>query len=239
MRLAVCEDEDFSRNDILSKCKVWSEESAGQNVQISMFSDAEELLRELEQGTEFQGFFLDIQLPGMNGYELAKTIRKRGIQATIVFITNYDTFLREGYEVSAYRYLRKPISQEALSTCLNHILDASSQGEEVVTSIRTQTGEINVPIRQVVCVRYGSHKIEVFLKDKTYVQSIQGSFSQYLESKLNGKLLQCNQGEAVNLHFVSAYTKNSLTMENGVVLTISRSRRQQVLEVLNQYFLTH
>ena len=68
---------------------------------------------------EFALLILDVQMPGMNGFELAQTIkgRKKTAQIPIIFLTahfNDDSHVLEGYGTGAVDYLHKPVNSAAL-----------------------------------------------------------------------------------------------------------------------------
>lgn len=52
---------------------------------------------------------LDIEMPGMNGEDLAKRLRAGNKLIQIAFITGYSEYIAEGYEVAALHYLLKPV----------------------------------------------------------------------------------------------------------------------------------
>ena len=53
--------------------------------------------------------FLDVQMPGMNGFEVARRAIGREATAEIVFVTAYDQYAIEGFQVNAVDYLLKPV----------------------------------------------------------------------------------------------------------------------------------
>jgi len=90
------------------------------DVQISTFSSSKAFLQQWKRGVQADLLFLDIQFDGeMDGIELAKEIRLTNDSVPIVFITNYEAYWRDGYEVNALRYLSKPVSYEAIAPCLD------------------------------------------------------------------------------------------------------------------------
>lgn len=77
-------------------------------------------LAALEQMTELdcQVVFLDIEMPGVNGLELAEKIVARDPDVRIVFVTAYDQYAVEAFDVSAVDYLLKPIRHERMAKTL-------------------------------------------------------------------------------------------------------------------------
>lgn len=62
--------------------------------------------------------FLDIEMPGKNGLEVADEIRKSGLNTTIVFVTAYNKFAIDAFKVSAFDYLLKPADHETIAQLL-------------------------------------------------------------------------------------------------------------------------
>jgi two-component system LytT family response regulator len=63
--------------------------------------------------------FLDIQMPEMNGLDLARTLQSAGTPA-VVFVTAYDDYAVRAFEVHALDYLLKPFSAERFRSALGH-----------------------------------------------------------------------------------------------------------------------
>jgi two-component system response regulator LytT len=62
--------------------------------------------------------FLDVQMPGMNGFEVARQAISRQSTAEIVFVTAYDQYAIEGFQVNAVDYLLKPVDAHRLDQAL-------------------------------------------------------------------------------------------------------------------------
>jgi len=65
--------------------------------------------------------YLDINMPGLNGIDLAKKLKKANPEINIIFATGYDEYAKESYSVKASDYLTKPIKTEAVINSLKHL----------------------------------------------------------------------------------------------------------------------
>src|ERR1700751_1432218 len=65
--------------------------------------------------------FADIEMPGMNGIELIRSLS--GQVAAPVFITSHPEFALDGYEVEAFDYILKPLTNERFTRCVNRLRD--------------------------------------------------------------------------------------------------------------------
>jgi len=65
--------------------------------------------------------FLDIQMPGLSGLEVAETWRNEGSLPVIVFVTAFDQFALEAFRLNALDYLTKPIDPERFSESMGRV----------------------------------------------------------------------------------------------------------------------
>src|SRR5687767_8889532 len=62
--------------------------------------------------------FLDIRMPGLDGFQLVRQLSRRQIAAQIVFVTAYDQYAIKAFEVSATDYLLKPVERKRLEAAI-------------------------------------------------------------------------------------------------------------------------
>ena len=67
--------------------------------------------------------FLDIEMPGINGFAVAEEILKVAPKTLIVFVTAYDEYAVQAFEVNALDYLLKPVTTERLAHTIDKIMD--------------------------------------------------------------------------------------------------------------------
>ncbi|MBR1770798.1 MAG: response regulator transcription factor, partial [Lachnospiraceae bacterium] len=104
MRVAICDDEK-TICELLRK--LLQKEDSG--AEVCFFYSAEELLAAAE---DYQLLFLDIQMPGLNGIETARELRKRNEDICIIFVTAVKEYVFEAFDVAAFHYLLKPVDEE-------------------------------------------------------------------------------------------------------------------------------
>lgn len=85
------------------------------------FQKPSEALDAIAGGLRPDVAFLDIEIFGMNGLELAKKIRELSCGAKIIFVTGYPQYALEAYSVHAKGYLLKPVSKERMREELDEL----------------------------------------------------------------------------------------------------------------------
>ena len=110
IKIAICEDQKKVGEEILEKLKAVSK---GFVRAIDLYETGEQLLNSLKEN-KYDIYYLDIMLDdsGINGYELAKELRRKQNDAILIFLSSHEEYACEAYEVDALRFLRKPIVEE-------------------------------------------------------------------------------------------------------------------------------
>ncbi|MCM1989948.1 LytR/AlgR family response regulator transcription factor [Oceanirhabdus seepicola] len=87
---------------------------------VDTFSDPLEALMKVKE-LKLDAVFLDIEMPEINGFSVAKEIIKLDSNISIIFITAFNQYAVEAFEVNALDYIMKPVSEERINLALNKI----------------------------------------------------------------------------------------------------------------------
>jgi DNA-binding LytR/AlgR family response regulator len=90
---------------------------------VDVAADATEALRRL-QADHYDGVFLDIRMPGLDGLELGRVLRRFSDPPVVIFVTAYESHAVEAFEARARGYLLKPVSSDRLADAVALISDA-------------------------------------------------------------------------------------------------------------------
>ncbi|MDE5596381.1 MAG: response regulator, partial [Lachnospiraceae bacterium] len=106
IRIAICDDEKNIRTYLRKLVRKQDLES-----EITEYASADEYLAD---GAEYDLLFLDIELngSGMDGMSIARQIRGMELdrQPIIIFVTGYEKYVYDAFDVDAFQYLLKPIN---------------------------------------------------------------------------------------------------------------------------------
>lgn len=132
---------------------------------------AERALRVLLDG-EFAAIVLDIQMPEMNGIELANLIkqRKRTQDIPIIFLTAYfqeDKDVLEGYEIGAVDYLTKPINPQILKSKIAVFADLFRKTRALAVTNATLESEIAQRQKAEAALRNTNNELEARVQERT------------------------------------------------------------------------
>lgn len=188
------------------------------------FCSSEEFLASWQEGLAAELLFLDIQIPGeLNGMELAKRIRQRDQNASIVFVTNYADYVYEGYTVNALRYLKKPVQNEDIFTCMDiayRRLSLLSQGKLSVTG-RDQ--RLVLSFSEIIYIEIQSHYLQLTLHQSEEKPRVRARLCDLAAQLPPQFFIQCHRSFIVNLDHIRRFTRDSLTMSNHATIPVSQT----------------
>lgn len=105
MKILLIDDEELQLLRLEKEVK----KVAPENSEFLVFTNAMDFLKE-NKGTKIDIAFLDIEMPGMNGVELAKELKKVNPLVNVIFVTAYNDYALSAYNIHASGYLLKPVS---------------------------------------------------------------------------------------------------------------------------------
>ena len=116
-------------------------------LEIYTYARAELLIYDLEENMQFDIFLLDVEMPDMNGIELAKKIRKMQENGYIIFLTSHPQFAIRGYDrkVRAYQYLLKETMNSRLPEVMEDVIRRCLREEKQYYFKSTPYGKAEVP----------------------------------------------------------------------------------------------
>jgi two-component system, LytTR family, response regulator len=115
LRTIVVDDEQLARDEL---CFLLGQ-IQGVEV-VAQAANGVEALRVIEeQGPDL--VMLDVQMPGLTGFEVAKRLVRGGVESQLVFVTAYDRHAIEAFEVNAVDYLLKPVESGRLATAVDRV----------------------------------------------------------------------------------------------------------------------
>lgn len=180
---------------------------------------------------QFDLVIFDIDMPGMNGVEAARLLRKLDSDVIIMFVTNLPQYALAGYEVDAVDYVLKPVSYGDFCLKLRKTLRYVGRNRES-RLLHTTEGVVSVIPREILYVESELHYLTYHTFDQTY--RVRGTLTEAENSLHSPSFARCNNSCLVNLRHVSAILRDDVQVGTAL-LKISRSRKKEFLEQFTRY----
>lgn len=173
----------------------------------------------------FDALFLDIDMPGLDGMEIAKKIREDNQYVKIVFVTNKDNLVYSTFKYAPFRFIRKAYLEEEFPEAAEALRDSIAQSNATII-FNTKNGDICVQVCDIVYAEIKNHTITVFLTNDNL--TVFKSMDE-LDSEL-GKFgfIRTHNSFLVNHAYVKSIKQNRVFTNAGVDVPLSRSRAEEV-----------
>lgn len=234
IKIGICDDQllilDRIKNIVLSVMH-----NTDKEVFIDTFSDSQEFLNKIEQkDLIYDVILLDIDMPKVSGFDIAKQINESSSKSLIIFITSHNKFVFEAFQYQPFRYIRKNVMEleleEALKTALNNIIT-----EKKYYYCKTADENVRIDFDDILYFELVNRRINFHTKNQLeyYTWS---SISGLMETFKKQGFVQIHSGASVNVKYIRSFTNKDVTLDNGERLPVSRSRSKEVAMELSRYW---
>lgn len=233
-RVAVVDDDPFYIDDFKTHISHYQKEN-NMTIEVVTFSDGLKFISEYQPIYDI--LFLDIDMPFMNGMEVAKVVRKSDPNAIIIFITNMAQYAVKGYEVNAFDYVMKPIEYFSFSVKLKGAIAAVENTKEFIITIPWEDGSRNLKTSDLLFVEVRDHWLYFHTKEGEY--RIFGTLNEVEKQLKEHHFVRSNNCYLINLKHVIHLRAYTVTLQGDYKLKISRARRKEVQFAFIDYYSEH
>ncbi len=183
--------------------------------------------------------FLDIELPDMNGMDVARKMREMDAAVALIFVTNMRQYAINGYEVDADDFIVKPVTYYDFAMKLDRVLKKIDKKEEVKITINDDGIVKYLPINTIRYVEVYHHRLSYHTSEGVF--EARGSLNKIESLFIENNFSRCNNYCLVNLRYVKGldgytlfvgYGQNSKEYDQ---ITISHPRKKEFVAALNKY----
>lgn len=234
MKIAVCEDSEYFV-DLLVECVNRFAQNTSVNFEVDTFLTGDSFRNAAD---EYDLLILDCKLPDTDGMVLAKELREKDISTTIVFVTAYDDYVYESFEVGAFRYILKSSDSAELDIQMIKALKdfVRTKEKEKCLLIPMSRKQKIVRLDEIVYIEAdGRHSI-VRLADNIAYNSTK-SISEYCDEMkdYNYSFFKTHRQFLVNMKYIKRIDGKEITFDNGEKASISRRSQSVFNKAYNNY----
>ena len=229
-RIAIVEDEKHD-SDLLERyiARYFAEDCSDASYHVTTFNNPVSFVEHYK--SDYDLILLDIQMPGMNGMDVATALRKKDSSVLLIFVTNMAQYAVKGYDVNAAGFILKPVSYYDLLMRIRKCITILQSRTEECLTLKMKQGIVRLPIRSILYIEVNRHML-TYHTSKEALQAT-GSLSE-LEAALQGyNFLRCNSCYLVNPRAIQAVLGYDIHLINGEQILISHPKRKQFMQELN------
>lgn len=218
-RIGICDDEIFTCSEIEDTIIKYFH-TIDADVETYVWYQAEEFMKDVPDKVELDILFLDIELPGLNGIAVGNYIRElsKNEWMHIIYISSKTSYAMELFKIHPYDFFIKPVNKEKLCMEIKTLLQLDKQDKRFfIYNFNKQQHKV------LVC------DIIYFKSERKYINIITADGNMHYIGKLKDTIIKLpasfvmvGQSEIINIKHIKDCCENSVVMDNGDEVVISR-----------------
>lgn len=230
MRIAICDDDV----GFAGKMQTLVEDGLavyGEGTDISVYQDGAAFC---SSETAFDAVFLDIDMPQVNGFDVAEQMNRKG-KAFIIFVTMHDELVYSSIRFQPFRFIRKSHLEEELPGVLKDLHVAVHKrraGQKF--AFQTREGTAFLDVGSITYIEIYGHWLHVRVEDGREVECY-GSLSKLEKELAPFAFIRTHKSYLVNCKYIYAIEKNQCVLDDGTKILLSRHRAEEVRAALKDF----
>ncbi|HEY6502818.1 MAG TPA: LytTR family DNA-binding domain-containing protein [Chitinophagaceae bacterium] len=227
LNCVIVDDELLSRNFLKKFCG----KSARAEVK-GAFSNATDAISYLERN-EVEVIFLDVEMPGINGFQMLDHLSYMPI---VIMTTSKTDYAFTAFEYNVTDFLRKPVEYNRFLDALNKAEEAHKKNQSILDEsfkkdivIKSNGNYVRLAYNDILYVEGMGDYVKYVTPDKTYIAHSTLRAVEDTVSKEN--FLKVHRSYIVNVRKISQLTDNNISI-NGASIPVSKSNKAELLEKL-------
>ena len=217
MEIAICDDERKICQLLQNKIeRYYFSQDLPFNIHI--YEDGNNLLE--SNLNKIDVLFLDIDMPGKNGMEIANEIRRFNKDLLIVFLTAYSEYVFESFKVDTFRYLLKPLDDQELVEVLDAALDKIQIDKDEYLNFHFQGEIYSMRYKDIIYIEGMKDKIWIHCTNETY--RWRGALKNLQELLKDKGFFQVHRSYIINMDKIQRYNSKIVYLEGNKEVPISR-----------------
>ncbi len=227
MRIGVCDDSPRDQAAVMKVLESLQHEAdvfcTGEELQAAFWRQAYDLV------------LLDIEMPGIDGYDLALVLKKQNPACEVIFITEHMELVLDAFQFKPAAFVPKQLLASELPKALHRIAEKERQNPVFATKKKNQ--DRVVELNQVVYLKYVyDHEVQFCLKDGSSFSET-GSMKQFEAELSKEGFIRIYSNCIVNALYIVRMEKDAVFLANGEQLAVARERREGVRQAYMEYLM--
>ena len=239
LHIALCDDLNTEQEQTRQLLDRWLRQK-GTSANITEFHDGASLLSHIEEHQNIDLVLLDIIMPGENGIEIGRKLRRLSRDILIIYLTSSVDYALDAYDVRPLHYLVKPVVPSRLYDTLDEAFSILQRRREDSILVRASSGEIRLVVSDILYTELKDRKVHYHLCNGNTIESVslRVSFSEAVAELLTRpSFVLSGASYAVNLEHVRAVDRSELLLTGNERLTLPKKAQTDLKAAWMKYWL--
>lgn len=233
IRIGIVDDEKMFRDKITGIVKdVLETEST--KAEIKRYSDGNHFFEAVSAGERFDILLADIRMPGVDGMKLGRKMRQSNPGMYIIFITSYEEYAAESYCIEAFQYILKQDLERRLPGVIRELARRLADQNQGFRIVGNGIERVKIPYRDIIYLykSKGAKYVNYVTEDGIFRERI--SLDALLKELNHQIFIPVERGYVVNMKHICRISGDTLYLEKGYEVQISRARLAKVKQEISR-----
>ena len=235
MRVILCDDDPAVLQALENKVKNHLKHFEDLAFSVRSYADSQTLLFDLEDLAKADVYLLDIDMPGINGLDIADRLKDLYPHMLLIFYTSHAEFATRGYRMGVQRYILKNGDEEELYEALDHAVAQDQTSRKDTVSLFSYHDTVNCPVDDILYVERSGRTLKLKTQNNGVLYDTR-SIRDLIKVINDPRFLQIDKGVVINVDHVFKTEDNTVTMFDRKTFDISRRRARLVKEAIMKYW---
>ena len=236
IKIALCDDEKkFLKLEMKYIEEYFTEK--GMPYCVECFSSGEQLLEDKVQIETADLIILDVEMKGIDGISVAKSIRQQNDKVNIAFLSAHMNYSTDGYHVRAVRFILKTLDdlKDYLFECLDCVMTNMDLFDKEIT-MDFSIGKRTLKIKDIVYLKTsGNYTAFVLSNDSKENLIMRNTLKRLTETMKPFDFIAVSYNETFNLRHITDVTRYLVTLDNGEQIQASQKKYNDVFRAYTLY----
>lgn len=232
--IAICDDDRGTINLLKSMVVSYLKDNHFP-AEVETYTQSQMLFYDIQENKHFDLILSDIEMPSIDGMELATLIKQYLPDALIIFITSYIKYAIDAFELSIFRYVPKSCISERLPLALQDAVSMINLQKNDFYVIQTPNRIEKIPYKSILYIQREG-KNSIIIMNNNVVTKVRKSLAQLFSEIKQEDFVFIERGTIVNLAYIMTIKNNIIQLTNGVCLHPSQSKLEEVKNKLSAFW---
>lgn len=201
IQIAICDDNEYELNtlkELINKEFV----KYTDDYKIKCFTNGNLLLNDNEY-SPFNVLFLDIDMPKISGFDIAKKLRSNFSHCFIIFVTSYSHLVYKSFDFQPFHFIQKNSQErleENIASVIESLMNNMKQNKKIV--LENSEERAAVYYHDIIYIESDKHYLKYHIKNKEYTISIRGSINETETKFQEYDFIRIHKRFIVNLKYI-------------------------------------
>lgn len=232
--IAICDDNEKTV-EILKKKVMEFLKKSNEFADITVYTQSENLQYDIQEGKYYDLILSDIEMPNIDGMNLAAYVKRYLPEVLIIFITSHLKYAVDAFELSIFRYIPKNSIGSRLPQALKDAINMIKMQADEFFAIETPIRVKKIPYHKILYIQREGKNSVITLLDNS-VTKVRKSLTQVFKEFRSDDFVYVDRGDIVNLAHIMGIKDGIVELKNGIRLPASQAKLEQIKTKLSDFW---